>query len=58
MEHMQEKDFDKLAFAKEYKDCKHATIVRLYYLGTHVEYGCAVCGARHSEKSFFDIPQK
>lgn len=53
MEHMQEKEFDKLVFSEEYKHCKHENIVRLYYLRTHSDYGCLSCGVKHSEKSHF-----
>lgn len=48
MKHMQEEAFDKLNFSDldksgKNKECKHS-IVKLYYLGTHTDYGCEKCG--------------
>ena len=56
MKHMQEEAFDKLNFSDldksgKNKECKHS-IVKLYYLGTHTDYGCEKCGFK-SKTSFF-----
>lgn len=46
MERMQEEEFDKLK--KSNKPCPKGQheVVKLYYLGTHSDYGCKKCGVK------------
>lgn len=43
MEKMQEEVFDKIKATCRPEECKHQRIVKLYYLGTHSDYGCLDC---------------
>ena len=43
LEHMQEDKFEKLVFNTTPENCNHE-IVKLYYWGTHTDYGCKKCG--------------
>ena len=59
MRHMQEEEFDKLKFPyinKNHKNekCEHS-VVKLYYLGTHSDYGCEKCGMKSSRIEDFNI---
>lgn len=45
MEHMQEDVFDKIPITEDYQNCNHE-VVKLYYLGTHSDYGCIKCGMK------------
>ena len=44
MTHMQEEDFAKLRKTVKPEECKKHEFVKLYYLGTHSDYGCILCG--------------
>lgn len=59
MRHMQEEEFDKLNFSgldknNAIKKCKHS-VVKLYYLGTHTDYGCEKCGFKSLLIEDFEI---
>ena len=41
MIHMQEEEFDKIAKSNE--KCPPHKVVKLYYKGTHSDYGCVKC---------------
>lgn len=41
---MQEDEFDKLDFPLKRDECKKHDFVKLYYSGTHSDYGCIRCG--------------
>lgn len=41
---MQEDDFDAMKPQTEIKDCKVHEFVKLYQMGSHVDYGCVHCG--------------
>jgi len=43
MEKMQEKEFDEIKATCKPENCNHQRIVKLYYLGTHSDYGCLDC---------------
>ena len=43
MQKMQEESFDKIEATCKPEDCKHLRIVKLYYLGSHSDYGCLDC---------------
>ena len=40
---MQEKEFEQLEQTCDMKECTHPNVVKLYYLGTHSDYGCTSC---------------
>ena len=42
MNRMQESEFDVIEQTVEPELCKHS-FVKLYYLGTHSDYGCVLC---------------
>ena len=53
MQKMDQEEFDKIKFEKEPKDCRHPNVVRITYLGAHIDYGCTVCGMMHTEIEAF-----
>ena len=42
MEHMQEEEFEVIKQTTEPEYCDHK-VVKLYYKGTHSDYGCIKC---------------
>ena len=44
MIHMQEEEFDKIE--KSTENCPPHEVVKLYYEGTHSDYGCIKCKRR------------
>ena len=50
MTKMTEEDFDKLVASTTPEKCDHKDIVKLYYLGTHTDYGCIKCKCKSSNK--------
>ena len=46
MIHMQEDEFDQITKTLKPEDCKEHHFVKLYYLGTHSDYGCTLCGLK------------
>lgn len=54
MKKMEQTEFDRMTFSKSPKDCNHPDVVRIYDSGTHIDYGCVVCGFTHTNKEAFD----
>lgn len=54
MTKMAEEDFDKLEASTTPEKCDHKDIVKLYYLGTHTDYGCIKCKCKSSNKEDFN----
>lgn len=52
MEQMTE-EFDNRHFDTPPEKYPHLDVVRLYYLGTHSDYGCTARGVRGSRLEFF-----
>ena len=50
---MSEEDFLKLSFKLSPDKCKHAEVVKLYYLGMHSDYACTSCGMMSTDKDHF-----
>ena len=46
MIHMQEDEFDRMTKTLKPEECKEHHFVKLYYLGTHSDYGCTLCGLK------------
>ena len=44
MKHMQEDEFDKIDKKTKPEECQHHDFIKLYYKGTHSDYGCILCG--------------
>ena len=54
---MQENEFDQIEpTIKPGEKCNHE-IVKLYYLGTHSDYGCIMCKMKSLLLEDFDIKQ-
>ena len=53
MKKMTESDFDKLEASVSPEKGDHAEIGRLYYLGTHTDYGCIKCKCKSANKEDF-----
>ena len=53
MEKMQEEEFDKINPTYDPNECNHQNIVKLYYLGTHSDYGCLDCKIKSFDLSLF-----
>lgn len=43
-ERIQEDEFDNMKRSISPKECKHHDFAKLYYLGSHTDYGCIHCG--------------
>lgn len=54
MQKMTEEEFDKIAYEYNIKECDHSQVVRLYYMGTHTDYGCMKCGMKSTVKEHFN----
>ncbi len=54
MEKMQEKVFDKIRQETTPDKCRKHEVVKLYYLGTHSDYGCKKCKMKSLILSDFD----
>ena len=46
MIHMQEDEFDQMKKTLKPEECKEHNFVKLYYLGSHSDYGCTLCGLK------------
>ena len=44
MIHMQEDEFDQMKKTLKPEECKEHNFVKLFYLGSHSDYGCTLCG--------------
>ncbi|MCI8470449.1 MAG: hypothetical protein HFJ35_03000 [Clostridia bacterium] len=54
MERMQQEDFDKIKpTIKSGERCSHS-VVKLYYKGTHSDYGCVRCKMQSWNKEDFE----
>ncbi len=57
MKRMQEADFDKIEESKG--SCPPHDVVKLYYFGTHSDYGCTRCKMKSSNiEDFIDELKK
>ena len=56
MRKIDQEEFDRLEFDRSPKDCVHPEVVRIYYQGSHIDYGCVACGLSHTNKRVFDKP--
>ena len=56
MRKMEQGGFDKLTFDKNPGDCNHPEVVRICFQGSHIDYGCVVCGLSHTNKAVFEKP--
>ena len=48
MEKMQEAEFDRIKQKITPNKCQNHYVVKLYYLGTHSDYGCRNCKMKSS----------
>ena len=53
MEKMQEKEFDDIPQKNSVEECKEHEVVKLYYLGTHSDYGCKKCKLKSLDLNVF-----
>lgn len=58
MKKMTEEQFEAIPKTKKPKECKLHDVVRVYYLGSHSDYGCTRCGKMSTAIEDFDEDDK
>ena len=58
MYRMSEEEFDAIKITDDTPKCPPHEIVKLYYLGTHSDYGCIKCKFKSLIKSDFETKEE